>query len=239
MPNRRGSARGADETASLRVPVGSKDDITTLAHYYRGEVSRMISWRDRIDRTTNWAIGAVAAMLSISLASPAAHHGVLLFAMMLIFLLLHVEARRYRFFDVFRTRVRLLERNYYSEFFDPRDEPQALEWTAQLGESLRQPRFLVTRREAMARRLMRNYRWIFLILLAAWLLKVTTTAALPAAGEAEFVHSLVEFKANARIGSLPGAAVLTGVLAFYGWLAGLMVRHRKPRGEMSFGEVHF
>jgi uncharacterized membrane protein len=42
--------------------------VTALVHYYRGELSRMMSWRDRLDRTTNWAIGALAAMLSISLA---------------------------------------------------------------------------------------------------------------------------------------------------------------------------
>jgi uncharacterized membrane protein len=42
--------------------------VTALVHYYRGELSRMMSWRDRLDRTTNWAIGALAEMLSISLA---------------------------------------------------------------------------------------------------------------------------------------------------------------------------
>ena len=90
-----------------------------LAHYYRGEMSRMISWRDRLDRTTNWAIGALAAMLSISLASEQAHHSVLLFAMLLIHVLLFIEARRYRFFHVYRARVRLLEREYFAPLFAP------------------------------------------------------------------------------------------------------------------------
>ena len=62
-------------------PHASSEFVTLLSHYYRGEMARMMSWRDRIDRTTNWAIGAVAAMLSVSLSSPTAHHGVLLFAM--------------------------------------------------------------------------------------------------------------------------------------------------------------
>ena len=68
-----------------------KDDITTLAHYYRGEMARMMSWRDRLDRTTNWAIGAVTAMLSITLATATAHHSVLIFSMVLVFLLLQIE----------------------------------------------------------------------------------------------------------------------------------------------------
>src|SRR2546423_1321701 len=93
--------------------------VTVLVHYYRGELSRMISWRDRLDRTTNWAIGALAAMLSISLASQQAHHSVLLFAMLLIYVLLVIEARRYRFFHVYRARVRLLEREYFARLFAP------------------------------------------------------------------------------------------------------------------------
>ena len=90
------------------VPANSSEKITLLAHYYRGELSRMISWRDRLDRTTNWSIGALAAMLSISLSSDETHQSVLLFAMLLIHVLLIIEARRYRFFHVYRARVRLL-----------------------------------------------------------------------------------------------------------------------------------
>src|SRR5210317_2532209 len=157
-----------EECSYLRFPVLTKDDITTLAHYYRGEMSRMMSWRDRLDRTTNWAIGAVTAMLSITLATASAHHSVLIFSMVLVFLLLQIESRRYRFFHLFRTRVRLLERNYYSQFFDPEKSPETLDWSAQLSETLRNPRFTIGRRQAMARRLTRNYVWIFLILLAAW-----------------------------------------------------------------------
>ena len=33
----------------------------------------MAGWRDRIDRTTNWAITGVAAMLSLSLSTPSSH----------------------------------------------------------------------------------------------------------------------------------------------------------------------
>ena len=139
--------------SSLRFPVLAKDDITTLAHYYRGEMARMMSWRDRLDRTTNWAIGAVTAMLSITLATANAHHSVLIFSMVLVFLLLQIESRRYRFFHLFRTRVRLLERNYYAPFFDPEKQAASLDWATELAETLRHPRFSIGRRQAMARRL--------------------------------------------------------------------------------------
>jgi uncharacterized membrane protein len=45
-------------------------------------------------------------------------------------------------------------------------------WGRTLSEDLLIPSFKINRREAMGRRLRRNYIWIFLILLAAWILKI-------------------------------------------------------------------
>lgn len=220
-------------------PTNSVEFVNSLAHYYRGELSRMMSWRDRLDRTTNWAIAAVAAMLSISLSTPQSHHGVLLFAMLLVFLLLQIEARRYRFFHVYRSRVRLLERNYYARIFAPRDAIDPAHWMSQLGEDLRLPRFSMTRSQAMARRLRRNYIWLFLIMLLAWLLKTTTGALQPdSSGQTQVIHSASEFFANASIGYLPGWATLSGILAFYGWMFYIMRKHRETTGELAYGEVH-
>ena len=226
------------ESASQRFPIMAKDDITTLAHYYRGEMARMMSWRDRLDRTTNWAIGAVAAMLSITLASASAHHSVLLFSMVLAYLLLHIESRRYRFFHLYRTRIRLLERNYYSFFFDPKKPDTSIDWSFELAETLRNPRFTITQRQAMARRLLRNYGWIFMVLLCAWLLKATTAVLQPRTGEAEFVHSIEELLNITAVGYIPGLVVLASVMIFYSWLLYLMIRYRTPVGELRFGEAH-
>src|SRR5215203_7135690 len=104
------------------LPTTATEHINVLAHYHRAEVARMAGWRDRIDRTTNWAITVVGAMLSVSLSTPTAHHGVVLFAMLLVLLLLVIESRRYRFFDVYRARVRRLERSYYAHVFSPTKE---------------------------------------------------------------------------------------------------------------------
>ncbi len=72
----------------LRLPSTPSEVTTALVHYYRAEMGRMSGWRDRLDRTSNWAITVTAALLSVSLSTPTAHHGVLLFAMLLITLLL-------------------------------------------------------------------------------------------------------------------------------------------------------
>ena len=226
------------EEAALPLPKTPSETITVLAHYHRAEIARMAGWRDRIDRTTNWAITVIAAMLSVSLSTPTAHHGVLLFAMLLVMLLLGIEARRYRFFDVYRTRVRQLERHYYAEVFAPGSvvDPG---WTRQLAEDLRHPVFHISLREAFGRRLRRNYGWMFAILLLAWVLKITSARLQDAgsqSGVAETVHGLPEILAGAGLGPLPGWLVLAGVAAFYAWLlaAGLRAGRRDPED----GSVH-
>ena len=219
-------------------PTNSVEFVNALSHYYRGEMSRMMSWRDRLDRTTNWAITGVGAMLSISLSSSQSHHGVLLFAMLLIFLLLCIESRRYRFFHVYRSRVRLIERNYYVRIFAPRDMVDPTHWMSQLGEDLRLPRFTITSTQAMARRLRRNYIWLFLILLLAWLLKTTTRVLQASGGTAEMVQSTNEVFKNAAIGYVPGWMVIILIVTFYGWLTYVMFTHREAAGELAYGEVH-
>ena len=220
-------------------PSTANEFITVFAHYHRAEIARMAGWRDRIDRTTNWAITVVAAMLSVSLSTPTAHHGVLIFAMLLVLLLLRIEARRYRFFDVYRNRVRRLERNYYAQILSPVDEVES-GWTETLGEDLRRPVFLIGPREAMARRLRRNYGWMFLILLLAWSIKITSAKLQPTAGlgTAEFAFSFVDTIGNAAFGPLPGLFVIAGVGTFYAWLLFIATRRYTRAGELAHGTVH-
>ena len=129
--------------ATPPLPSTASEFITALAHFHRAEIARMAGWRDRIDRTSNWAITGVAAMLSLSLSSPSSSHGVLLFAMIMILLLLLIEARRYRFFDVYRGRVRIIERNYFAQMFAP-DSQVKEDWAKALGKDLREPEFLMS-----------------------------------------------------------------------------------------------
>jgi uncharacterized membrane protein len=178
-------------------------------------------------------------MLSVSLSTPTAHHGVLIFAMLLVLLLLRIEARRYRFFDVYRNRVRRLERNYYAQIFSPLTEVEQ-GWTQILGEDLRRPVFLIKPAQAMARRLRRNYGWMFLILLLAWSIKITSAKLQPSAGMGvgEFAFSLDDTIANAAFGPLSGWLVIAGVGVFYGWLLFVATRRYEKAGELSYGNVH-
>jgi uncharacterized membrane protein len=227
---------------SLAAPVFPStptEYINVMAHYHRAEIARMAGWRDRIDRTTNWAITVTAALLSVSLSTPTAHHGVLLFAMLLIMLLLTIEARRYRFFDVYRSRVRLLERNYYAQILAPMPNlDMDVGWTRMLGDDLRRPVFLINLQEAVSRRLRRNYCWMFLILLLAWLIKITSGKMQLGGGNAEFAFSFADSLHNAALGPLPGWLVLTGVATFYGWVLYASLRRYEGIGELAHGDVH-
>lgn len=217
-------------------PDTSAEYITVLAHYHRAEMGRMAGWRDRIDRTTNWAITGVAAMLSLSLSSPTSHHGVLLFAMVLVQLLLIIEARRYRFFDVYRGRVRRLEKHYFAQVFAPLPELDS-DWARLLGQDLRKPQFLISLRAAMSRRLRRNYLWMFLVLLLAWVLKISTPKLQDDGVALDVARSLHEIVANAAFGPLPGWAILLGVIAFYSWLAYAALL-AGDSDKKEHGEVH-
>lgn len=227
------------EAANAGLPAGSAERTNALIHYYRAEMGRMTSWRDRLDRTSNWAITMVAALLSVSLSTPDSHHGVILFAMLLVSLLLLLEARRYRFFDVYRARVRRLERQYFAAVLAPLPEPEPdPDWALWLAADLRVPRFRISMGGALTRRLKRNYIWMYLILLLSWGVKITSMklqAADPTDSRLQPLYRIVE---NAALGPVPGAAVLGIVALCYAILAWLTLRRRERAGEMLHGNVH-
>ncbi|ATR22756.1 Hypothetical protein RMHFA_03418 [Roseomonas mucosa] len=227
------------------LPATGAEFINTLAHFHRAEMGRMAGWRDRIDRTTNWAITVVAGMLSVSLSTPSAHHGVLLFAMLLVLLLLVIEARRYRFFDVYRARVRQMERHYFAQVLSPRPDPapdpapaEGPNWAALLAEDLRHPNFLIGLPAAFSRRLRRNYIWMFLVLLLAWIIKISTASLQHDERAAAAHQSLPDLLLGLSLGPLPGWSVLAGVTLFYAWLIYAALRPPQHSGELAHGEVH-
>lgn len=224
-----------DSPATL-TPSSAGEITTAMVHYYRAELSRMTSWRDRLDRTSNWAITVTAALLSVSLSTPTAHHGVMLFAMLLVTLLLYVEARRYRFYDVYRQRVRQFERHYFAPLFAAVPATEGADpWLQMLSQDLRHPRFRIDLMTAMTRRLRRNYLWMYLILLLAWVLKITSPKLQEEGVVADTARPLMRIVDNAALGPLPGWIVIAIVAALFVALAVVSLRGKK-RGDDD--EVH-
>jgi len=216
---------------AAHLPASATEVTTALVHYYRAEMARMSSWRDRLDRTSNWAFTVTAALLSVSLSTPTAHHGVLLFGMLLVVLLLYVEGRRYRFYDVYRMRVRQFERHYFGQLFagaEGGEEP----WLKVLAEDLRHPHFRVSLRLALIRRLRRNYVWMFAILLLAWILKISSPKLQEGTATADTARPVTTIIANAALGPIPGWAVIAVVaLVYIAMVVGLLSQRRRPNED--------
>jgi len=150
-------------------PLTRNEYIQALAHFYRAEMHRSLVWRTRLDTTTNWAIVATLAILTASLQNPTYAREALLLGMGANVVFLTIEARRFRFFDVWRARVRMLEENFYGGILRRDQASPHDQWGSQVADDLLRPRFHLTRIQAFRARLMRNFRWIFLFLAVAWI----------------------------------------------------------------------
>ncbi len=182
----------------------SQEFTTAMVHFYRGEVQRSNTWRNRLDATTNWAIVTTAAVISFALASPTNSHAVLLIDMILILIFLWIESRRYRYFELFSYRVRLLETDFFAAMLVPPFQPSP-DWAETLATSLLRPKFPISSWEAIGRRLRRNYLAILGVLMIVWLFKLYS---LP-----DVAQTWEEFVSRAAIGPLSGGAVMLGVTA--------------------------
>src|SRR3990172_3747675 len=139
-------------------------EIGALAHLYRGEMYRSKIWRSRLDGTTNWAVGTTGIGLSVTFSNPTNSPLTLILVGFLVLVFLLIEARRYRYFDIWRTRVRLLEVCFFGPMLRGEGVRTDNGWEDALGRDYDRLRFHISFLEAFGRRLQRNYAWIFLIL---------------------------------------------------------------------------
>ncbi len=147
------------------------DDTDVFMHLYRGELQRINTWRARMDRTTNWSIVITVGVLTWVFANPQRPHWIILPGLALVYAFLFTEARRYRHYDMWRGRVRLLEERFLARYFDRRIEEKE-GWEHVLADDLRDPQFKITWQEAVKRRLKRIYIWLFFIFVSAWIGKI-------------------------------------------------------------------
>lgn len=196
-------------------PLTRNEYITAIVHYYRGERSRADAWRARLDPTTNWAVVTTGGMLSFAYSSPEHSHVTLLLTNILVAIFLGFEARRFRYFDVWRARVRLIEENFFIPIIRRNLVSPRSDWRESMAGDLDQPKFKLTIPEAVAIRLRFNYIWIFLVILMAWLMKLNIHPS-----RATSLRALYERMA---IGPVDGWLVLTLVLLFYGVAVNLAV----------------
>jgi uncharacterized membrane protein len=233
LPEQTTRTRETERTAmagpSVR-PLTPTEFNTAIVHLYRGEVGRANTWRMRLDGTTNWAVLTTGATLSFAFSSPNNTHIMILINSLLILFFLYIEARRYRFYDLWRARVRLIETEFFAEMLTPASLEGVEDWRQILANDLLHPRFSVSMWQALGRRLRRNYIWIFAVLAISWVVKVIIHPSTP--------QSMDELLKRIQIGPIPAWLVLlAGVIfnTFIGVLAITTVPSRSgettPRQE--------
>ena len=201
----RGVERSAVAGPSVR-PLTPTEFNTAMVHLYRGEVGRANTWRMRLDGTTNWAVLTTLTTLSFAFSGAKNTHVMILINSLLIFYFMYIEARRYMFYDLWRSRVRLMETEFFAEMLTPEREEEPENWRQILANDLLHPRFSITLWEALGRRLRRNYVWLFAVLVISWLVKIVIHPNTPS--------SFGELYARAAIGPIPAWLVLLAGVAF-------------------------
>ena len=143
---------------------------------------------------------------------------------MIVFLLF--EARRYRYFNVWRARCRLLETDVCGPLL--RGEGVRLDgrWNRLLANDYQRPDFHISYLRAIGRRIRKNYGYILAVQAVAYYGKL---AIHPVS-----VHGWDVFLARAAIGPIPGLVVVLAGLVFHGaWVVIAMRRTDAPGGHAA------
>jgi len=186
-------------------------EVTALSHLYRAEVYRSTVWRQRLDQTTNWAVISTGIGLSVAFANERASPFPIVLVGMLCIVFLMLEARRYRFFYVWRFRARVLEIAFYVPILRGEGTNIRIDRGTALSDDYESPKYRISMIRCIGRRLRRNYGYIFAILGAAYFAKIAIHPV--------DVTSWEQFFRRAHIGPIPGwAAISAGLLFHLGWI---------------------
>ena len=227
LPGESPSSDRAQTPTALMRRMTAGEFNTAMIHFYRGEVQRSNTWRNRLDTTTNWAVLTAGATLSFVFSSPSNPHFVIPINSILVAIFLLMEARRYRYYEIWSSRVRVMETGYFAQLLAPESAVTDEAWAQHLASDLITPHFTISELEAVGRRLRRNYLWIFALLALSWNLKVYLHP-LPARD----FHAFLD---RAYVGIVPGWVVFVVGVVFNAAIAIFAigtVRLREATGEV-------
>ena len=201
--------------------------VNAMSHFYRGEMGRIMIWRGRLDTTTNWAVTSSTAIITIAFSNAGVPHLIFFFNLAIVWIMLWIEARRYRFYDAFRARVRMLEAHFLVPMILENHQLLQGEWKKLVCEDLILPSFKIGKLEAVGRRLKRNYVFIFILIMIAWVLKIFLHAAEP-------IDSIGAFYRAMRVGYIPSWLVAIIFVGTLGVVIGITIYvSKKTSGEIA------
>lgn len=225
---------GSTEEATVSVQRSLYDPgyVNAMSHFYRGELGRIMVWRQRLDITTNWAITSSTAIITIAFSNRDVPHIIFFFNLLIVWVMLWIEARRYRFYDAFRARVRMLEAHFLVPMVMENRELLHGEWKKLVCEDLILPCFKISKLEAIGRRLKRNYVFIFILIMVAWVTKIFLHAPMAMDGIGSFYRAL-------RVGHIPAWLVAFILVSTMVSVIGITVYvSKKTSGEISEFGTH-
>jgi uncharacterized membrane protein len=202
-------------------------EVGAIAHLYRGEMYRSKIWRTRLDATTNWAVVTTGIAMSIAFSDADASPLPIVLVSFLVTVFWVLEARRYRLYDIWRTRVRVLEAAFYGPLLRGQGVPKS-HWNQVLADDYTGVYFHIGYLEALGRRLRRNYAWIFAVQVVSYWGKLSI--------HPEPLASLEQLWARAAVGPVPGQLVLALGTVFYLGLLALALA--TLRGQRAVGRPH-
>ena len=163
----------------------------------------------------------MGAILTWAFSSEGNPHYLILIGMATIGIFLTIEARRYRGYDIWRSRVRVMQENAFAQALDSSLDVADAEWRAKLSRDYRTPAIAITAEEAIAHRLRRVYLPLFIVLLLAWVIRVSAFTS-------------VVWPTSAAIGPISGLVVSVIVGGTY---LALVVVALRPRTWHGLGKL--
>ena len=198
-----------------------------LAHLYRGEMYRSKVWRTRLDATTNWAVVTTGVAISVTFSNAENSPLPLVLVVLLDLVFLAIEARRYRYFDIWAHprandgEVPCTDPSFSgSKGFGLTTAPSR-RWLSTTSTFTSTSTFW----EAMGRRLRRNYSFLFLIQGVSYAAKICIHPT--------GVRSFDQLWERAAIGPIPGEVVLIIGFLFHASLIVLALLTLK--GQLAAG----
>jgi len=221
-----------EQTVSFQRSIYDPGYVNAMSHFYRGEMGRIMVWRQRLDVTTNWAITSSTAIITIAFSTREVPHIIFFFNLAIVWVLLWIESRRYRFYDAFRARVRMLEAHFLVPMVMENREMLQGEWKKLVCEDLILPCFKISKLEAIGRRLKRNYVFIFILILVAWVTKIFLHAPMA-------MNNLPAFYRALRVGHIPSWLVAFVFVGTFISIIGITIYvSKKSSGEISEFGTH-
>ena len=162
-----------EATISLQRSIYDPGYVNAMSHFYRGELAAhhglaaTARYHDELGhhqqhRHYHHRLLPIADV----------PHIIFFFNLAIVWVMLWIESRRYRFYDAFRARVRMLEAHFLVPMvMENRADASGRMEKAGLRDLIL-PSFKISKLEAIGRRLKRNYVFIFILIMVAMACKI-------------------------------------------------------------------